>query len=293
MATYYIKPASDGGDDSTGNGTIGTPWATISKAHTEASDGDTIVCLDSTATYTFTNQTFTKTLTITGEREDAGGAVFRGSLASQNVWRTNANLTFSKITIENTIVNQSRAVMFVDNVANKTVNIDNCIFQDIYHNLTASVSGVASIFSCFDGSASGNTLNLTRCLIRNVGMTSSFANPPVVFNTYLGSNNTFNITGCTVNLDVLAGYGKVQYVARSVSGSGNIANFKNTIIYTQVAVAGSAAISVTRSYSCFYNIIGFTTGTGVITSDPLFVDPDNGVFELRPTSPCIGTGTLL
>ena len=55
---YYLN--ADTGDDSTGDGSSSTPWLTISKAHTEASSGDTIICQDSTAEYAFSTIIFTK-----------------------------------------------------------------------------------------------------------------------------------------------------------------------------------------------------------------------------------------
>jgi len=74
MPTYYIN--ADTGNDSTGTGTSGAPWKTISKAHTSAAAGDTIICQDSVAAYTWGNQTFTKGLTIQGQRDNGSGAVF-------------------------------------------------------------------------------------------------------------------------------------------------------------------------------------------------------------------------
>ncbi len=50
----------------------------------------------------------------------------------------------------------------------------------------------------------------------------------------------------------------------------------------------------TITYSCFYNLSSNipTLGTGCTTTNPLFVDFANADFRLRPTSPCIATGTV-
>lgn len=46
--------------------------------------------------------------------------------------------------------------------------------------------------------------------------------------------------------------------------------------------------------SCFYNIgttYNTSGGTNNVFADPQFVDPANGDYRLRPSSPCIGAGT--
>ena len=74
MATYYISPS---GNDTTGTGTSALPWLTISKAHTSAANGDTIILKTSTTTYDFSGLasgsvlSTTKTLTVQGESAPA------------------------------------------------------------------------------------------------------------------------------------------------------------------------------------------------------------------------------
>ena len=47
MADWYIDPA---GNDTTGDGSIGTPYLTISKCHSVGSGGDTVYCRGGTYT---------------------------------------------------------------------------------------------------------------------------------------------------------------------------------------------------------------------------------------------------
>ena len=74
-----------------------------------------------------------------------------------------------------------------------------------------------------------------------------------------------------------------------------IAIFKNNIfLNTGTPLAIGSGDSVTFSNNCTFT--GWTTiptGTGNITTDPLFVDAPNSNFNLRPTSPCIGAGVLV
>lgn len=55
MATYYVKTTGNGGDDSTGDGSELTPWATPGYAASQMGDGDT--CYVQSGTYTLTTTT--------------------------------------------------------------------------------------------------------------------------------------------------------------------------------------------------------------------------------------------
>ena len=66
MATYYVNPTS--GNDTTGDGTSGTPWLTVNKANTESTNADIIVI--QAGTHTMTSTTigyFTEARTYRGE----------------------------------------------------------------------------------------------------------------------------------------------------------------------------------------------------------------------------------
>jgi hypothetical protein len=89
------------------------------------------------------------------------------------------------------------------------------------------------------------------------------------------------------------------------SGSGFInVNFKNSIIYNStgsvfdLVLNTNNILSFTTTYSDYFNISDpnsptIISGTGVITSDPLFIDPANNNYNLSPSSPCIDAGTLI
>ncbi len=59
---------------------------------------------------------------------------------------------------------------------------------------------------------------------------------------------------------------------------------------SQIATAKEGTAQTTLTYS---NIQGGLSGEGNIKADPLFVDPQNGDFHLKPGSPCIGTGIAI
>jgi hypothetical protein len=75
--------------------------------------------------------------------------------------------------------------------------------------------------------------------------------------------------------------------------------FTNTIIKAEVSTPGylyehSSYTPPTFNICCIHNFTSATNGFGAsITSDPLLIDPINGNLKLQPSSPCIGTGTII
>lgn len=278
MATYYIN--ADTGNDTTGDGSESTPWLTISKAHTEASGGDTIVVEDATATYTFSNLTFTKNLTIQGESDDASGAVFDAANASVR-WKTTAadiEITFQKLTFQNGFNN----IVFYVQSSNGDFTFESCIFDLKIRGIYTSS---CQMFST--GNLNAN-ITLDGCLIKNCEKHDGSDSIAIFGNTGGYAGNTFEILNTTIyphtDLDEI-----IEQLSQAMTFT-----WTNTIVNCQAAtdyVTGSVTSDAT--YSCFYNVTSNPTGTGVITSDPLLVDADNDNFNLRPTSPCIDTGVLV
>lgn len=65
MATRYAN--ADTGNDTTGTGTSGAPYATLDKAITVSSDNDTVILQQATTDYVFQNDTIPAGLTIQGD----------------------------------------------------------------------------------------------------------------------------------------------------------------------------------------------------------------------------------
>lgn len=96
-------------------------------------------------------------------------------------------------------------------------------------------------------------------------------------------NNVFN----------LRGQGGVFYLADSPSPGccNNLANgyFRNNILYS--SSVGDVRF-YSHSYNIYYNSSG-PSGTGTLTSNPLFTDVTNNIYTLQASSPAINTGTNL
>lgn len=290
MATYYLN--ADTGNDTTGSGTSGSPWLTISKAHASASSGDTIICQDATATYSFTTQIFTKNLTIRGLQDDASGAVFNGGDSNYR-WHANFSTTvqvaFDRLTFENITTAGAGTYQNILGFLKQTTT--NCVFRNIINSVanggTSSpgivgpeyLSGVQdtaiTVQNCLFYNLSGGSPTLAIALQTNGGNDTGYM---------YWYNNTVYADGSYSSGNFFAGGGSTALDYQS----------KNNIFYCTSSVAyrtgGSNPIF---SNNDTYNVTSVPSGTGNITSDPLFVDSANDNFNLRPTSPCIDTGVLL
>lgn len=291
MAEYYIN--ADSGDNSTGDGSVGSPWETLAYAYDQSSADDTITCQDSTAVYDFVDDTFDHSITIQGEQEDASGAVFDGNSANARWILDAANITVQKITVKDTY-NASHIRGLLNFTANcSVVNFLDCKFQD---NDIYMSSGYGGLFSTsgIPTLTAPVAFNVKRCLIDDpisgVAGTSIFG-----FRTGGGAKLTVTVEECTIYLERVVDY--ISMIVRS----GYIAaqyiewDWKNTITSNENGQVVTTQNDQKPTYSDFHNVtVNVGLGTGCITSDPLFVDRGNKDFNLDvPTSPCINTGTLV
>lgn len=289
MATYYIHTS---GNDTTGNGSAGNPWLTLSKAITTAADGDTIIVKNSGSTYTLGSYTIgAKSLTITGESHPtlsvldgaAGGFFF--SVA------TTETLILENLTFQNASCGASGASAGFGGAADSVITVRNCILKSMN---VGGFSGNAQggLFGRRNVTATNMLITVERCLFYELVKSgsggqeifriddASCVNSDIVF-----TNNTFYSTQTT---NQLVG---IMSAALPAGASGN---FRNNIFYNGGSSLAALAATISQSYNDWYGTwSGTISGTGNITSDPLFVDVASQNFNLRPTSPCLNTGTLI
>jgi len=118
------------------------------------------------------------------------------------------------------------------------------------------------------GGSSGGTLNNCTLTNNRASQTGGGSYFGTLINCTLSGNTASNGGGSyysTLNNCIVWG--------NNLFGSGTSTNYANGTIY----------------YSCTYPL---PNGGGNIALDPLFVDPENGDFRLRPDSPCIRTGSM-
>jgi len=293
MATYYLN--ADTGVDS-GAGGSGAPWLTLAYAYSHSTGGDTLYFQNSTATYTFSNQTLANR-TITGQ--SATGVVLDGGGAVVG-WALQGTVTINNITVQNITKfgNQWRAVLSVSG-SEVILTVNGCIFHNI--ETFRSDYGDGVIGSSYAQGRFNVTIN--GCLFYDIKLNSSGVAGAVfgfrVMNNTVASS--FSVTNCTVCVTAVAP-NKLLGMFNFFDAGGNTTlptvTVKNTILSNQSGLTlkyegNTIWYTLSVTYSDLYLLTSAPTGTGVITSDPLFVDPTNSNFRLRPTSPCIDTGTLV
>jgi len=281
MATYYLN--ADSGNDTTGDGSSGSPWLTMLLTEPKLLDGDTVILQDSTATYAFANDSITKTIDIIGE--SYGGAIFDAGAVADQKWQMSSGKT---INVENVFFTNG---YFMTNYSGwfggsgaATLNLTNCRF----YGSEIAISRAAIIFL---GNGAGFTISLDRVLIFDNEWTGSgsglFTSNDSASTEMVINNSVIHYNGTTGN-EGTAFLGNTNGVVNAV--------FTNSIFRNSQAVTVAINVDGTEeaNHCCFSgSFSSVPTGTGNITSDPLFVDETNGNYNLSPSSPCIGTGTLV
>lgn len=297
MATVYISPTGSDAYTYAQAQSSSTPWQTISKCNTSATTGDTIICLN--GTYTWVSQTFTKAFTI--QAQTNGSVIFDGA-GAYVTWAFSTYggaLTGLKFQNNVSVPTASSNNLFS---TSENLTVTNCVFTNLVCNSGDNNVTNGGLF-IFGISVTSKTITLTNCLIYAVNNDRTYAGAQAkggLFHARTANNWVLN--NCTIYLApdstnhafqaVFLGYQAATGVSTLNMKNCIISNASSETTLFENAVTGDC-LTQTVSYSDAYQITTPPTGTGVITSNPLFVDAANANFNLRPSSPCIDTGTIL
>lgn len=286
MATFYTDP---NGDDTTGDGSIGSPWFNIQHAVANSGTADTIIINDGTYLITFTSEPGDEISFQNRTVRSSGGNPYNCILDFQNVVATfqgTLNGSFTGITFKN----GSSLLQQLDFEI-----VDNCIFDEMTGSQDGSSSATrAGLFlSC---STRFRSCIFNKPRIRNNGSIGS------LFTIRTGDLTTTILENCTIYIDnqYPAGFTEFNYLfqTRSEGGVLQTIDIKNTIIVNDGRELASGYFRITANglikteNSYVFNCSYAQGETGVSTDDPQLVDRVNGNYNLKGDSPCIGSGGL-
>jgi len=276
VATIYLSPTGSDSYTYAQAQNIATPWLTVAKTQASGIAGDTVILAN--GTYTMASVTFSKTMTYNAT---TNGSVTIGNASAQyyintaGVVVTLTGIVFSGMT---GIANGNFRAFAGDFVFN-FCQFKNNTYGDIIYS-----------YALFRADP-GKSFTFNTCMLRNI--THSTAGGSAQGIVYCdGGTATFTLNSCTWVFNVTGGSAVPRIFA--FAGAGYTITEKNNIMVnssggTLTHLLGSATRNST--YSDYYLLTSAPTGTGVITSDPLLRDVTNFNFNLKPTSPCLGTGT--
>lgn len=300
MAQFYVKPGADGGSDTNDGSSWANAFATLGKAHTAASAGNTIYVAQGTFTFTGT-LTITKSLTFKGSYDPA----------------TNTQNYASKSTVDGggtvrlIIINAGTGIVSFDGFtfsngkstgagASTTYNsgaagtISNCAF--INNDVAAGSVGGGGLY--FAGTPTEPT-TIVNCVF--YGNKAKYGGA-----FYAGGTRIIDVINCTI-----AGNSCVEDGGAGYYGQNAVINIKNSIIWDNKkgeSANGLRTVSTPGKVNLDHNIIeggkgGVAEGepvnvtvvnddaTDVKQSDPLFVNMATGNLNLQEGSPAINAGS--
>jgi hypothetical protein len=291
MATKYISPT---GNDTTGDGSSGNPYLTMTKALTVVSAGDTISLL--AGTYTSTNWPVQKLFTsINVVGTGIGSTIFDGTgmaaAAYCGIIETGGTLSFSGIRFQNFDLSTGNAFVLFRISEGINLSIHDCLFTDIktrdYYEYTGLIANPLS-----SNLASAN-VNVYSNSFKNIHTAQCFYHIGARRGAGYNAGYSLRVYNNVFYWDTGKSVPSTTGVLHRNDTTGTFIAKNNIFMHYDSAGAKLAINSnITASYNCIYN---FSAGipAGSVTSDPLLVDPTNNNFNLRPSSPCIGTGGII
>jgi len=291
MATFYIAPD---GDDSTGDGSEGSPWFNLFYAtgSAQTNTGDTIIVKDGTYSQTVGIDNYSLVNRyIRSESLNPKAAVLDFDGLNNQTIGSDSGAKIEGVKFQNMKVTDGSSSRGIFNSFNGEY-IKNCMFEKVSGADGPRGRG-GSFHSC--------GTRFESCVFIDCWSSSSSAIDGGIFST-TNDGFDFEVVNCTIYFnanDIPAEYFlPLAIIHMGDGGSNRTATVSNTVtlvdggsldMFAEIR-KGNGTVNVTNS--CLHNA-GYTgSELGVITTDPLFVDALNGDFRLRPASPCIGTGSL-
>lgn len=297
MATYYIATT---GNDTTGTGTLLNPWLTLSKGLTGSTTGDTLTF--AAGTYTKTSSANVTNRTLQGAlggsaTSTTGWTVFSGGGSVGGFYQVGGTTNYYNIWFNN-VVRTAWQAGFIGTQGSATTTIRACRFSGI---TCASNSNYAGLIGSTDYLVNTVYLTISSCVFDDIQcIMNSNANYNLIGGRgkSVGSYVRFYNNTMSFRTEAL----RPGFLFGGFSGDSCDYSIKNSIFKNScssisiICVTPGTFTNGFNMVNCCYNgtfSASGVTATNCITTDPLLIDESNADFRLRPTSPCLSTGTIL
>jgi len=281
-ATYYINSST--GNDTTGDGSSGAPYATFYKAYTvAAASGDT---LNLTGTFDWTSAgeagdasgtgyTLGKSLTIEGQ---GAGVTFIQAASSENtadrgVFTVSSGKT---VVIKNVTIRYgvSTATETAGGITNSgTLTVQNSTISNNWYNSTANYYGAGAITLKHDANG---TLNLSTTTIANNTFNGKYYGSGGV---YAGQSNTINVTASTFSSNVASSSNPTTFAYSYAEPSGALGVFRFvTTKITNSTFSGNSTNSYGGALQVYYPN-SFTVTNSTIANNTATAGAGGVLFE--------------
>lgn len=284
----------DSNHGGTNSGTVDNPYTSIATAiGAITSNANVIAVLDGSHTISQSdvggngdNSTISlggtaDTLTLVGESTEAvlntSGSAKGGMI---NLRNTNYALKLETLQISHDSTASSQTGLLM--VGSKGITVEDCILKQSSN--TAGAATHRGMFAC-EGNSSASSDNLLTVTGSVIQVAASGA-----FGMLVGGFYVTDWDGATITRNTIVNVGGASNNLYGTTTL-NPSIFKNNIFKGDGGSEVLGHSPATNSNNCFGNTGISSGGTNNIFVDPQFVDPTNGDYRLRPSSPCIGAGT--
>lgn len=275
----------------------------MSKAHTSATTGDTVILQSSATVYTFPNLTISKNLIW--QAANIGDAIVDGTAGAASWTMGVYSVTCENLIFQN-VTTSALAMFYTAVTASKSILFKNCKFKNIILNV--SNNNAAIITNLAPSTQVTMDTDLIACSFENINTPYSAIDSQIVTNTNNSSPNGSSVDLRMVDCSIIipsATYQIKNVVQLIYPASGDVLTMENVVIdnlsgatvkFAQYYGA-SAATYQTIANSCFNNITSpptaFTNGVKNITTAPAYADVASGDYRTTPSSVTSFTGRLI
>lgn len=299
MATYYCD--IENGNDTTGTGSSGNPYKTLSKGLSVISTNDTLILAPSDTTdYDAAYKSMPAGATVkclTKPNLQTSTYARINGAGTYQTWSLTGDFTCENIVFYN-FNSGSGSVIYTGNftASLQTITINDCIVDSCQSSYSSAGRGgfLGNGGSVANPAQASIVVNFNRCLIHNFREPSGYTASTFI-STVGTSKYDINFHECTFYNP--ASGDELDNIYTTYN-AGDVPYFRNCIIYTDQTVPLNICKDSSGNYkpsimtNCVY--YGVTTTSATITNsvnaDPKFLDKTNKDFRLQSSSPAIDAG---